>query len=157
MAGDFTRTMRLVRRSKVVTNDVGGTVWVDSVEPVELELVSTMMLEVMMDTDEDETRRQLKQLPEDGEGVLAHDPKRSEFQVVHCDEIEAALSGNAGPSTPNPDLVHDDDELELSLVSTQMIKVMLDHPELSPQEVSEEVQLIEEIESAGGFDPYNNG
>lgn len=165
MDDDLTSTVRLVRRPRVVTNDVGGTVWVDEVEPVEIELVSTMMLKVMLDADEDGTRQQLQDAAASGNGMLAHDPKRASFEVIDDEELRAALAGTDDPfassgktSQSHYEITEAADEVEgLSLVSTQMIKVMLEHPELSPEEVSDELQLIEEINASGGFDPYNKG
>ncbi|MEO0576156.1 MAG: hypothetical protein AAF004_11895 [Pseudomonadota bacterium] len=162
MTSDITSTIRLVRRPKVETNDVGGTVWVDTVESVELEMVSTMMLEVMLEADEGTTRMQLQQLETSQNGLLAHDRKNDSFEVVRGDELKAALAGSTGQSAPQRNADHaryaveqtPDAAEELSLVSTQMIQVMLEKPELSPQQVSEELQLLEE--ASGGFDPYNN-
>lgn len=164
MDDELTSTIRLVRRPKVATNDVGGTVWIDSVESIEVELVSTMMLEVMLDADEGTTRQKLQDLDMSGDGVLAHNAKDARFEVVQGRELKAALddsarsrsaAANASNTQYEVEQICDDLD-ELSLVSTQMIEVMIKKPELSPQEVSEELQLLEDVKASGGFDPYNN-
>ncbi len=146
---DLTGTIRIKRKPKVITDDVGGTVWVDDVESVELELVSTMMLEVLIDEDEETVRQRLKDIEATGSGVLARDPRNASFEVVDDKELAKALkTADEGPSVSEID--------ELSLVSTQMLRVMIEKPELSPQEVSDELQLLEDVKASGGYDPYNS-
>ena len=151
MNDDQTSTIRILREPKVITDAVGGTVWVDDVEPVELELISTQVLEGMMEVDEDTVRLKLKDLDATDNGVLArnvHDPQ-SDFEVVGGEELERALFETTGSHTL-------DDAQELQLVSTQMVQVLIERPDMTPQQVSEEMQLMEELEAAGGYDPYNN-
>lgn len=147
---DLTSTIRIVRKPKVVTDAVGGTVWVDDVKSVELELVSTQMLEVLMDADEDTVRLKLQDLDATGNGVLARDVSKpgSDFEVVTGKELEQALAEQTS--------IHSlDDAQELQLVSTQMVQVLIDRPDMTPKQVSQEMQLLEEVEAAGGYDPYN--
>lgn len=145
MKDDLTSTIRLVRRPRVTTDAVGGTVWADSIETLELEMVSTSMLEVMLGDDTEGTRRKMEQLAPSGDGALARLAGCDSFEVVSNDELQEALSD---------DDTHDGGALEL--VTTQMLRVMIDNPDKSINEVSEELQLIEEANAAGGFDPYNN-
>ncbi|MEM8547852.1 MAG: hypothetical protein AAGF46_06790 [Pseudomonadota bacterium] len=148
---DLTSTIRIVRKPKVVTDAVGGTVWVDDVKSVELELVSTQMLEIMMDADEDTVRMKLQDVDATGNGVLARDVSKpdSEFEVVTGKELEQALAEQTS--------IHSlDDAQELQLVSTQMVQALIDRPDMTPKQVSQEMRLLEEVEAAGGYDPYNN-
>ncbi|MEL7023933.1 MAG: hypothetical protein AAGL69_09325 [Pseudomonadota bacterium] len=150
MNDDLTSTIRIVRQPKVLTDAVGGTVWVDDVTPVELELVSTQMLEVMMDVDEDTVRLKLKDIDATRNGVLARNPNQpnGDFEVVQGEELQQALIEQTS--------IHSlDDDSELQLVSTQMVQVLIDRPDMTPKQVSEEMQLMEEVEAAGGYDPYN--
>ncbi|MEL7298272.1 MAG: hypothetical protein AAGJ86_11475 [Pseudomonadota bacterium] len=158
MEDDTTSTIRLRRATshRVTTDAVGGTVWDDTIETVEFELVSTAMLKVMLDDDHDSTRLKLRAVADSGEGLLARSKHSASFEVVDKHEVRDALSAepdtrsNATHAESPPNTVD-----ELSLVSTQMIKVMLERPELTPEQVSDELQLVAEAEAAGGFDPYN--
>lgn len=145
MKDDLTSTIRLVRRPRVTTDAVGGTVWADSIETLELEMVSTSMLEVMLDDDTEGTRHKMEQLATSGDGALARLAGSDSFEVISNDELQEALSD---------DDTHNGEALEL--VTTQMLRVMIDNPDKSMEEVAEELQLIEEANAAGGFDPYNN-
>lgn len=158
MDDDLTRTIRLRRPSspRVTTDAVGGTVWDDTIETVELELVSTAMLSVMLDDDEDSTRLKLLQAAESGQGLLAKNRRSTSFEVLDKRDVQDALTAESSAPSSNLQVEQSAGAMEeLSLVSTQMIKVMLEKPELTPQQVSEELQLVAEAEAAGGFDPYN--
>ncbi|MEL6868377.1 MAG: hypothetical protein AAFO81_01125 [Pseudomonadota bacterium] len=159
MHDEITQTIRLKRRSKVDTNVVGGTVWNEPVEDTELELVSTRMLEVMIDEDEAMMRRQLQRLEHADDGVLAHNPANKTLEIVPRDDVRTALATNGATPAAADRLAtqpsqNDPTSVELSLVSTAMVKVMIEKPELSPKEVEFELELLED--AAGGFDPYNS-
>ncbi|MEM7083965.1 MAG: hypothetical protein AAF465_14645 [Pseudomonadota bacterium] len=159
MDNDLTATVRLVRRPKVVTDEVGGTVWTDPVGSIEVELVSTMMLKVMLADDEGTVRQQLLDLERSTDGILAHNAKDKKFEVVKGDALKAALGDSATSQTPETEYVVEqvaNDLDELSLVSTQMIQIMLEKPELSPQEVYDELEILESPKAIRGFNPYDS-
>ncbi|MEN7342152.1 MAG: hypothetical protein AAAFM81_04385 [Pseudomonadota bacterium] len=153
MDDDLTSTIRITRKPTVITDDVGGQVWMDSVKSAEFEILSTMRLKVMLDEDPELAREQLKQAASAGDGLIARNVDDNTLNVMPDDTLRAALNNTPGDyeseQTPS-------DLDELTLVSTQMLRVVLEKPELTPKEVSEELELIAEQESMGGFDPYNN-
>ncbi len=163
MTEELKNTVRIIRKSKVATDDRGRSVWVDPVESSELELVSTMMLETLLQEDDEATRQQLLDVADLDDGLLAHDPEKDAFEIVSDDDLQAALA--AASDTPAPtrssDVVYEieepvDDIEELSLVSTQMLKAMLD-----PADVPGGTLIEDDDEppkpAGGGFDPYNSG
>ena len=162
MTEELKNTVRIIRKGKVATDDRGRSVWVDPVESAELELVSTMMLEALLEGEDDATRQQLLDVADSSDGLLAHDPEKHAFEIVSDDDLQAALA--AAADTPPPTRVSDvvyeieepvEDIEEMSLVSTQMLKAMLD-----PASVPGGTMIEDDDEPAapgGGFDPYNSG
>ena len=158
MPDDLKQTVRIVRKPKVATDERGHTVWADPVETVELDLVSTTMLKNLLDADDDTTRQRIEKAAEGKDGVLAHDAERDRFEIIDDDDLQAALDSAASAQEPvrPADVVLepladsiDDDEEELSLVSTQMLRKMLagDEPDDNPDSGDE---------PGDGFDPYNS-
>lgn len=154
MGDQFKETVRIVRKDKVMTDERGRTVWNVPVEEVELELVSTEMLKVLIDSDDAEKRQSLEDAARGKDGVLAHSPSSGTFEIIDDDDLKAALEGAGGV----PDAVDaaefreeslldraDTRDEELSLVSTQMLKVML---EIEDDEHPEEAEK--------SFDPYDS-
>ena len=148
------QTVRIVRKDKVTTDDRGRTVWNVPIEETELELVSTAMLKKLIDSDDEERRQRLEVAARGKEGVLAHSPTSGSFEIIDDDDLRAALD-DAGNVPENVDAAEFRDESlldradtgdeELSLVSTQMLKVML---EIDEGEESEEPDT--------GFNPYDS-
>lgn len=163
MDDDYTATIRLARRPKVYTDAVGGTVWKDDVETGELELVSTQMLEILL-LDDEGTLGRLKSLASSGDGVLARDRQSDGFEVVPRDDLQAALGDSGRFQMPPDETVPSrfvaeqvaDDIDELTLVSTQVLRKLLDEPGLSPKQAAEELKLLDEPGACDGFDPYNS-
>ncbi|MEM6638737.1 MAG: hypothetical protein AAF610_02450 [Pseudomonadota bacterium] len=165
MDNDITATVRLIRQPKVKSNAVGGTVWnetVDEVESAELELVSTQMLQVMILDDEKARRQQLADLKSSEDGLLAHNRRKDTFEVVPRKDYQSAMEQRSQPkpaAKPSPYVAKQvsSDIDDQSLVSTQVIRKLLNKPQLSPQEAFDELKLVDEPGSEGGFDPYNSG
>ncbi len=165
MTEELKNTVRIIRRAKVATDDRGRSVWVDPVESAELELVSTMMLETMLSGDDLEaTRKQLLDVASTSDGLLAHDPEKDAFEIVSDDDLQAALAAAADSPVPAPtrnaDVVYEidqtvDDLEELSLVSTQMLKAMLDPAAVPGGTLLDDDEALNE-EISSGFDPYNS-
>ncbi|MEM9171947.1 MAG: hypothetical protein AAGA84_04495 [Pseudomonadota bacterium] len=163
MDDDYTETVRILRRPKVTTDAVGGTVWTETVEDVELEIVSTAMLEALILEDEDTMRMQLRNLESSQDGVLARDHKKQAFEVIPRKDFDSALSQSTKPDKPKSQPSHQSRYItsqvsrhfdEESLVSTQVIRKMNDRPRLSPQQAINELRLVDEPDDTG-FDPYN--
>jgi hypothetical protein len=163
MAEDYPPTVR-IRRPKVTTDERGRTVWADKVETVQLELVSTGMLQKILQSSDDETRTAIESIvnrPE--EGVLARDPATGLFEIISEADLQSFMKENDNLPTETPpaetppaedtlEPVHsetDDDKDELSLVSTQVLRKIL-HKD-SPMPVPKKK------DKGGGFDPYDSG
>jgi hypothetical protein len=158
MAKDYAPTVR-IRRPKVTTDERGRTVWADTVETVELELVSTVMLQKILQSSDDDARTAIERVvsrPE--EGVLARDPATGLFEIISDADLQSFMKENdnlpkkATPAQDALEPVHsgmDDTEDELSLVSTQVLRKILhkDRPALVPKKK----------DKGGGFDPYDSG
>lgn len=151
------RTIR-IKKPSVKTDERGRTVWDGPVETTELELVSTMMLRKMIDSGDEARKRRLREVAEQKDGVLARDTGNDEFQIIDDDDLKAALD-SAGEAEAEPAGAAIEQiplgtggEEELSLVSTQALRHMLDKDH-TPDDEPEDV----EIEEDQSFDPYNSG
>ena len=162
MSDDLSKTVRLVRRGKVTTDDRGRSVWAEPVADAELELVSTQMLEQMLESDDEERKERLKTASSARDGVLARNTSTEDFEVIDDDDLKAALSvaeDSSGPGRvadvvyePVVDEAGQDEAEELSLVSTQMLRQML-----GADEEPDEAETNPEDDAGHSFDPYNSG
>lgn len=149
------RTVRIVR-PKVATDDRGRTVWVDPVQTAELELVTTGMLKLILDSDDEDKKQQIRKAAEGKDGMLAHDPERDTFEIVDDNDLQEFLqSDQASVESTKPAEVTleplstlADEEVELSLVSTQMLRRVVGD--------TQEQGDAEEDSLDTGFDPYDN-
>ncbi|MGB5257005.1 MAG: hypothetical protein WBN07_16505 [Woeseiaceae bacterium] len=155
MSDDLKKTTRIVTRPKVTTDDRGRTVWDDTIKTANLELVSTQMLQQLIDSDDHATTATLKEVSQGKDGVLAHDPEQNRFEIISDEELQHILDGTEAEYNARKAAAIDEPlvetvakEQELELVSTQMLRQIL-----SPEEFSE---LDEDGASASGFDPYNH-
>lgn len=161
MAEDYIPTVRIRRPAKVTTDDRGRTVWADTVETAELELVSTGELQKILASTDDDTRSAIESIiPEQEEGVLARDPATGLFEIISDAELQAILENNDLPKTRRPADVtlepvnrQEGDDEELSLVSTQVLRKILgkDTPKTEPRLKGKLPR-----DEGGGFDPYNS-
>lgn len=163
MAEDYIPTVRIRRPAKVTTDDRGRTVWADTVETAELELVSTAELQKILASTDDDTRSAIQSiLREEEEGVLARDPTTGLFEIISDADLQAILENSndlpktrrAADVTLEPANNRDGDDQELSLVSTQVLRKILakDWPEAASP-VKDKLPK----DKGGGFDPYNSG
>lgn len=155
MSDDLKKTTRIVRKPKVRTDDRGHTVWDDTIKTANLELVSTQMLQQLIDSDDHTTKTGLKEASQGKDGVLAHDPEENRFEIISDEELQHILDGTeaeyaskraAAIEEPLVETVAEEGELEL--VSTQMLRQIL-----SPEDFNE---LDGDGSSPSGFDPYNH-
>lgn len=139
------QTVRIIRR--------------DMPDPVELELVSTKMLETILDTEDERQKQALRNAAASRDGVLAHDAENNRFEIIDDDDLLAALDNAKGSDLLRrtadvlleAELPEEDAE-ELALVSTQMLKQILGDDEVS---LSTEGELT--VDAGSGLDPYNSG
>ena len=153
------QTIRIKRGEKLGIDDQGHSVWTKPVEEIELELVSTTMLKKIIDSDDEEKKRRIKSLADENDGVLARTPGSQDFEIVSDDELEAALAAsNEEPAFHRPaDVVLEpanpvEEEEELSLVSTQVLRQMLRHDDDASSSDSDELAIDSD---SGGYNPYD--
>lgn len=159
-----TQTVRILRPSRVKTDDRGRTVWDGPVEETELELVSTTSLRAMLATGDAEHKRQLLAAAASKDGVLAKNLTSGTFEIIDDEDLMSALERadstpdkvHAADVTWEPLLKHADTEIEeLSLVSTQALRRMLGQPE--KKETAKDGKIEQKVDlPGGGFDPYNS-
>mgnify|MGYP000498306870 CR=1 FL=1 len=164
MNDKLTQTVRIMRPSRVTTDDRGRTVWDGPVEETELELVSTQMLKSLLDSGDRQRRQELADAAKSKEGVLARNLTSGTFEIIDDDDLKAALaSADATPGKaraadvtlePIPKKSGDTEE-ELSLVSTQALRKILGHE--VPAAPDEKDEDDGPAFRGGGFDPYNHG
>jgi len=160
VSDDLKQTIRIQRGEKVGIDDQGHSVWTKPVESLELELVNTVMLKKILDSDDDEKKQRIKSLAGEGEGVLAKNPESQDFEIISDEELAMALeASDHEPEFSRPaDVVLEPvasevGEEELSLVSTQVLRKMLLHDD---DDSSVEPELDEQDDS-GGYNPYDSG
>ena len=159
MNDELFKTVR-IRRKRITTDERGRSVWDGEVEDLELELVSTQMLQGIIDSGDDARKARLRKAAGSPDGVLAREAGSGEFQVISDDELKAALQTAATTDVENrpadvvlePVSLSTDPVEELSLVSTQALRRILDEDGDSPVEE----ETFEPPAGGGGFDPYNS-
>jgi len=160
MQDDLKRTVRIVKDSRVGTDERGRTVWTGPVETAELELVSTVMLRKIIDSGDEARKERLRKASAEKEGILARDASSDEFRIIDDEDLKAAIDSAAGAAShaPHADVVQEpvirstEQAEELSLVSTQALRFMLGQDE-APADPDDDDALPGK---GGGFDPYNN-
>ena len=170
MSDDYVATIR-IRRPARVSTDGGRNVWEGTIETVQLELVSESQLQEILDSEDEDTQGAIRQvLSGQEEGVLARDPATGMFQVISDDDLQAILDENddlpirrrPANATLEPaggddqDRTQDQDQ-ELSLVSTQMLRKIIKSDDGKPAKPVAGVKPKKPKDRSGGFDPYNSG
>lgn len=157
MPDDFQQTVKIVRKPKVVTDDRGRNVWSDPVATADLELVSTQMLRQLIEAGDQSAKEQIRDAAVGKEGLLAHNTSSDRFEIISDEELQQILdSGHELHEARNfVDVINEpmadiaDPNEELELVSTQLLRQMLDSA-ASPSG-------DDEASPDTGFDPYNKG
>jgi len=134
MSSDFKQTVRIVRNG--------------SDEPTELELVSTVMLERILKSDDSHRKDELREAAKGCDGVLAHNADSDRFEIIDDYELpqDIVLEPVAGSN--------DDGKNDFSLVSTQMLQRMLSKDDDQKGQVATEPERKVVLDQ--GFDPYNS-
>ena len=148
------QTMKILRSPKVKTDDRGRTVWVDPVETARLELVSTQMLQQIIDAGDAKDTATLREMAAGGDGLVARDMDDGRFEVISDEELQHILDGTDKDYEANreaavvKELPADTATAEenLELVSTQMLRVIL----------GTELDEADEPPATQGFDPYDH-
>jgi hypothetical protein len=161
MTKDFVTTIRIQHRKKTTTDDRGRTVWNEPVEDVELELVSTTALQKILQSDNGQTRGEIRKLVSGRkDGVLARDTATGVYQIVSDADLKTALGTGEVQDKPKRGAEVTGAPIsektlravdELSLVSTQVLRKVL-----NPGGTAEYETLTSgKKDKFGGFDPYN--
>lgn len=156
MSADFKQTVKIVRRPKVVTDDRGRTVWSDPVETANLELVSTQMLKQLIESGDRVKQDEIREAATAKDGVLAHNSDSDRFEIISDEELQEILDGglelhearNFVDVIDEPMAESVDPAEELELVSTQMLRQILDPAAAQPAGA--------DAQPDSGFDPYDN-
>jgi hypothetical protein len=169
MADDYPTTVR-IRRPRVTTDDQGRSVWADTVETAELELVSTAELKKILAASDTKSLSAIeKVVTATDDGVLARDPATGLFEIISDSDLQAILAENDHlPKTRQPADVTlepvrrdtDGADEELSLVSTQVLRKVLARDLTKPGPATKPAPAKKPPPSTndagGGFDPYNS-
>jgi hypothetical protein len=132
-------------------------------DPVELELVSTIVLEKILGSNDAKSRDEIRRLATGKkDGVLARETATGHFRIVSQGEAKRRVeSGDRQPALrqaritqkPAAETVRQSAD-ELSLVSTQVLRKVLNLEE--PVKEEKPAAGIIRKDKHGGFDPYNN-
>lgn len=126
---DLKKTVRILKKPRSGADGGDRNVWSGPIESGEFELVSTMMLQTILKTDDGSAKEQLKQVADfdiEGTGLLAHNAANDSYEIVDGEGNE-----------------------EFSLVTTQMLQRILKSDDAAEP-------VIEPLEADTGFDPYNS-
>ncbi len=147
---------------KVTLDDRGHTVWAGEVKTGRFELVDTRMMEQLLEGDEQKTRAEFDRLAAGGkDGIVARETSTGHFRVLETETLDELMNrpvegmqslpaGGRSLDQLEPE-AGADDEQELQLVSTQMLRQILGKEE--PEAVDPDAG---EAEAADAFDPYDN-
>jgi len=157
---DYVATVRIRRPARITTDERGRSVWADTVETAQLELVSTSELQKLLASADEDTRSAIDRVVRgEDEGVIARDPATGLFEVISDAALQAILdSSEQLPKKTRPAGVKPEPAVsgpvrageELSLVSTQVLRKVL----------GKQVPKKERVpgsDKSGGFDPYDRG
>ncbi len=151
------------RLPRVSVDDRGRSVWTGPVCSGEFELISTASLRAILDSDDEDSRQAIEQVADGSdEGVLVRDATTGMFRVIDENELQAMLVADGrtpARKAPTADVVLEplDDPTagsEFSLVSTQALRKIIRDDNGVQSDAVEPEPL--ELDSGGGFDPYNS-
>ena len=155
-------TQPIERPSKVHTDQRGRTVWSGAPGTGKFELVSTEVLQSILDSGDEDARNVFKEVAKTGDpGVLARNNETGKFQLLDPDVLDALAEGDgeadaklgfAGAEAEEP-LKDFHEDVEFELVSTQKLQLMLAKDD--PNTDDSILDLLEEGEDSGS-DPYNS-
>ena len=153
-------------KDKVTVDDRGRTVWTDPVETANFELVTTQRLKLLLAAEQQAEKDAVQKLAESkSDGYLARDNATGIFSIIETDELQKLLDANPTDKRTRPaevvaePLPPEAMDEELSLVSTQALRKILDIPETSPAKAGAKTKAKPKTikDLGGGFDPYNTG
>jgi len=133
MKNKLNQTQRLFRSSRLATDDRNRGVLVDTAETGTMELMSTHMLQKVIDSNNTEANDNLREIAEGESGLVARDVDQDRFAIIGDEELQNILDGgDTGPganvraSFVDEVLVETvDGDDEPDLVSTRMLRIAL--------------------------------
>jgi len=166
MAKDHEKTQQIRKIDKVAPDLRGRSVWLGKVEPVELELVSTVALQKILKTEGGETRAEIQKLAAGRKnGVLARDAATGHFRILSDSDLKKAAAAPPGDGpkrsgvttgAPMSETVRKKAD-ELSLVSTQILRKVVKPDGGSEVESAKgKAKAATKKDKFGGFNPYDN-
>jgi hypothetical protein len=112
------------------------------------------MLKKILDSDDEEQKRKIRDAADGGDGVLAQDTSTNDFEIISDDELQKALaqSDEQNASNQSADNVLEplekaDGDEELSLVTTQVLRRILG---------TEADETEDATDEHGGYNPYDS-
>jgi hypothetical protein len=162
MTKDPTKTVRIRKVDKVAPDHRGRSVWLGKIEPVELELVSTMALQTILKSDGGKRLVEIQKLAAGRKnGILARDTATGHFRILSEADLKKAATEPPGEgpkrsgvvtAPPLTETTRKKAE-ELSLVSTQILRKVV-RPDGSSG--IEKAKAAGKKDKFGGFNPYDN-
>ena len=156
MSDDLKSTIKIRLNEKIGIDSRGRSVWTKPIEPVELELMSTQMLETIIHSDDKDRNMQLRALADGEDGLIACDTTNNKLEVLRDIDLEAALRAADNPDANDEVSKYtlertgtQEVEQELSLATTQVLRKMLKGP--SSRDLNEQ----DSEDQAGGYNPYD--
>jgi len=157
MSNELNETQKLFRSSRFATDSRGHNALVDTAETGTMELMSTHMLQMVIDSNDAEANDNLRKIAEGKSGLVARDIDKNRFEVISDEELENILDGSdKNPGVISSSSLVDEDLVEtvdgddaLDLVSTQMLRIALN--------LNDDEQTPAEGLANEEFDPYNKG
>ena len=153
MNDKLSQTQKILRSSRFTTDDRGRTALTETVETLNLELMSTQMLQKVIEKNDTDTNASLRKIAEGESGLVARDIDKGKFEVISDKELENILNGSDAKTKSISSFVDEDvvetvdGEGDLDLVSTQMLRIALN--------LNDDEDASSEIPLEKGFDPYN--
>ena len=133
MKNKLNQTQELFRSSRLATDDRNRGVLVDTAETGTMELMSTHMLQMVIDSNDTEANDNLREIAEGESGLVARDIDKDRFAIIGDEELQNILDGSdTGPAANVRasfvdevlvETVDGDDEPDL--VSTRMLRIAL--------------------------------
>lgn len=154
MGDELKKTIKIKRGEKLGADSRGRNVWTKPIKEVELELVSTVMLQRIIDSGDENQQDRIRELAQGEDGVLARSTDTNELEVIRDAELQAALEGAATSDQPSLESIDSNNSMEeLSLVSTQALRQILK----IDGDVDDSEPEPDSRDEGGGYNPYDSG
>lgn len=155
MSDKLRPTVRIQRPGKVRSDGRGRSVWAEPVETAEFELLSTVALKKILESNDQAAKKSIEAAADSGEqGVLAMDIATGHFEILDDTDLQRIIEQDLNPPKQEKiaDVIYEPTTGgtqsidELSLVSTLALRKILRE---------EDDPVVEEVDNSG-FDPYDS-